>query len=250
MQSAIFHFLISLLSSPAAYPHLTSNQQDDVQSDLTSILQSAFSASEAQPSPSSTRKDASFLELLAKDLTILPGRKAWLLNLDAVVLSDAGNIHDVLFMACRAALWDTRIPRTRAVEYRSGETGVETQDQDTEMSDIWKAAIRTKKATRAADFELEDYWDQGARLSGRSKCPVAITLNIVSYTSLCTSLHESDMQTATVYAYSRHNSIRGAGCSPEAPVSLLVHQRKHTLIHRDAPFGTRKYTDGLSEGSA
>jgi exosome complex component RRP42 len=173
-------FPISPFSSPAAYPHLTSNQQDDIQSDLTSILQSVFSTSEAQSSSSTNGKDASFSELLVKDLTILPGRKAWLLNLDAVVLSDAGNIHDVVFMACRAALWDTRIPRTRAVEYRSDKTGVETQDQDTEMSDIWKAAIQTKKATRAADFELEDYWDQGARLSGRSKCPVAITLNIVS----------------------------------------------------------------------
>lgn len=88
-------------------------------------------------------------------------------------------------MACRAALWDTRIPRTRAVEYKRPEggntTGVDVEGgDDAEMKDIWKSAVQSKKLTRAADFELEDYWDQGVHLSGRSKCPVAVTLNLVS----------------------------------------------------------------------
>lgn len=94
-------------------------------------------------------------------------------------------------MACRGALWDTRIPRTRAVEYRAPQdssTGIgKTKEseggegvEDTEMSDVWKAAVQSKKAARAADFELEDYWDHGDRFKERHKCPVAITLNIVS----------------------------------------------------------------------
>jgi exosome complex component RRP42 len=171
-------------SSPAAYPHLSTNQQDDLQSDLTSLLQSAFTPPTTSTSPTSS---SSFAHLLTQDLTILPGRKSWVLYLDAVVLSDAGNIYDVLFIACRGALWDTRIPRTRAVEYQSTTTtntntkaGEKLEGEDEEMSDMWKAAVQTKKAARAADFELEDNWDYGYPLSARALCPVAVTLNVVS----------------------------------------------------------------------
>lgn len=118
---------------------------------------------------------------MSETLTILPGRKAWLLNLDAVVLSDGGNIHDVLFMSCRVALWSTRVPKTKAVEYRdSAQKRAAGEGDDVEMADIWKASVQTKKIARAADFELEDYWDQGEPLAGRSLCPLAVTLNVVS----------------------------------------------------------------------
>lgn len=123
---------------------------------------------------------------MSETLTILPGRKAWLLNLDAVVLSDGGNVHDVMFMACRAALWSTRVPKTRAVEYRDPAQKSVAEDiagGDVEMADLWKASVQTKKATKAADFELEDYWDHGEPLAGRARCPVAITLNLVSSVS-------------------------------------------------------------------
>jgi exosome complex component RRP42 len=118
---------------------------------------------------------------MSESLTILPGRKAWLLNLDAVVLSDGGNVYDVLFMSCRAALWSTRVPKTKAVEYHdSAQKRAAGQDDDVEMADIWKASVQTRKVARAADFELEDYWDHGAPLAGRALCPLAVTLNVVS----------------------------------------------------------------------
>ena len=169
-------------SSPAANPHLNSNQQDEIQSDLTSLLQSTFTSSDDSiPAASSSR---TFLQQMSETLMILPGRKAWLLNLDAVVLSDGGNVHDILFMACRAALWSTRVPKTKAVEYRDTTqkrtTGEDAEGEDSEMADLWKASVQTKKATKAADFELDDYWDHGEPLAGRARCPVAVTLNIVS----------------------------------------------------------------------
>ena len=170
------------LSSPAAYPHLSSNQQDDIQKDLTSLLKSTFSTTEPHDATAN-----SFTGVVSKSLTILPGRKAWTMYLDAVVLSDAGNVHDVLFLACRAAICDTRVPRTRAVEYAqpskgsaTSKTGIGSGEMDVEdETDIWKAAVQTKRAARAADFELEDTADQGVWLEGRERCPVAVTLNVV-----------------------------------------------------------------------
>ena len=116
---------------------------------------------------------------MPSDLSILHGKKSWLLNLDAVILSDTGNIYDVMFMACRAALFDTRIPRTRAVEYQTTQMSDPT---DVEMEDNFKAALRTRKQNRAADFELEDTWDEGVPLTERDKWPICITLNVVSPT--------------------------------------------------------------------
>ncbi|KAG8749137.1 hypothetical protein FRC14_001668 [Serendipita sp. 396] len=187
-------------SSPAAYPHLSSNQQDEIQNDLTSFVHSIYSSNSSSSSSSnsksattttanaSSRRSFSFFEEVESELVILPGRKAWTLYLDAVVLSDAGNLYDVLFLACRGALWDTRVPRTRAVEYqqqqqrqpnRGGGRGQSGMGGGDEEEDMWKEAIRTRVQSRAADFELEDTSEAGKRLSGREKCPVAVTLNIL-----------------------------------------------------------------------
>ncbi|KAG7445028.1 ribosomal protein S5 domain 2-like protein [Guyanagaster necrorhizus] len=130
--------------SPAAYPHLSPAALDDVQADLTALLNGTLSRH---------RPD---------NLTILPGKKAWALHLDIIVLADAGNVCDALFMAARAALWDTRVPRTRGVEYKA------RKDSGFDMQ------------TAPPDFELADYWDDGEVLGGRDTWPVSITLNIES----------------------------------------------------------------------
>jgi len=146
--------------SPAAYPHLLSSQQEDLQAEYRDLLQSILGHE----------------SLLPSDLCILHGKKSWLLNLDAVVLSDTGNIYDVMFTACRAALYDTRIPKTRAVAYQSAKMSNPT---NVEMEDNFKAALRTRKQSRAADFELEDAWNEGDALVDRNKWPICITLNVL-----------------------------------------------------------------------
>ena len=158
-------------SSPAAYPYLLTSQQEDLQAEYSDLLQSILGHK----------------SLLPSDLSILHGKKSWLLNLDAVILSDTGNIYDVMFMACRAALFDTRVPRTRAVAYQTTKkpsdptTGTEVDvDVEMGMEDNFKAALRSRKQSRAADFELEDNWDEGVPLTERYKWPICITLNIVS----------------------------------------------------------------------
>jgi exosome complex component RRP42 len=155
-------------SSPAAYSYLSATALDDLQHDYSTILNDVLSHASLRP----------------PNLGIIPGRKAWLLSLDLMVLSDAGNIYDALFMAARAALWDTRVPRTRAVEYRpdnkkgGGGKGGDEMDVDTEP----QSGLDTRRAKApAADFELEDSWDDGVVLGGRDAWPVSVTLNLVNY---------------------------------------------------------------------
>ena len=113
-----------------------------------------------------------------KNLGIIPKRRSWLLNLDAIVLSDSGNVYDALFLAARSALWDTKVPKTRSVEYqpKSNTLG----DQDVEMSADAPASIfSTKEVKHTADFELADYWDEGEPLKINQEWPVCVTLNLV-----------------------------------------------------------------------
>ncbi|KAI0740492.1 ribosomal protein S5 domain 2-like protein [Earliella scabrosa] len=156
----------SVTCSPSAYPHLSSNALDDLQYDLTVILQQTIGHPSLHP----------------KNLTIIPGKKSWLLNLDAVILADSGNIVDALFMAARAALWDTKVPRTRAVEYRAPDA-LKMSKTDASMAmevDEATSGFDTRDMARtAADFELPDYWDEGEVLHGREKWPICVTLNLL-----------------------------------------------------------------------
>ncbi|KAI0315534.1 ribosomal protein S5 domain 2-type protein [Amylostereum chailletii] len=150
--------------SPSAYPHLTPPAIEDLQNDYTILVHDVL----AHPS------------LRPPNLTILPGRKSWLLALDLVVLSDSGNIYDALFMAARAALWDTKVPRTRSVEYRmnKGKATVGSSG-DMDVDEEGQSGLDTRTAKAATDFELEDYWDEGDPLGGRDAWPVCVTLNLL-----------------------------------------------------------------------
>ncbi|EGN97246.1 hypothetical protein SERLA73DRAFT_123997 [Serpula lacrymans var. lacrymans S7.3] len=139
--------------SPAAYPHLPSGALDDLQHDLTSVLHDTVS----------------YLE-----------KKSWLLNLDVIVLSDDGNVCDALFMAARAALWDTKVPRTRSVEYQAKKAGNNAEgNRDIEMDEEGKSGFDTRITKKVTDFELPDYWDEGEILDGRNIWPICVTLNLL-----------------------------------------------------------------------
>jgi len=128
----------------------------------------------------------SHASLRPSNLGIVPGRKSWLLTLDLTVLSDAGNVYDALFMAARAALWDTCVPRTRAVEYRPDGSGGggNKKEGDMDVDTEPQSGLDTRKSIApATDFELEDYWDDGVVLGGRDVWPVSVTLNLVTSVS-------------------------------------------------------------------
>lgn len=154
------------ISSPTAYPYHSSNALDELQHDLSVILHQTLSHS----------------SLHAKNLGILPHKKSWLLNLDVLVLADAGNIYDALFMAARAALWDTKVPRTRSVEYHKTQKKTSVASSgggDMDIDEETPSGFDTRKIPQGAtDFELPDYWDEGEVLNGREKWPVCVTLNL------------------------------------------------------------------------
>ncbi|KIK47702.1 hypothetical protein CY34DRAFT_104383 [Suillus luteus UH-Slu-Lm8-n1] len=154
-------------SSPTAYPLLSPNALDDLQHDMTSVLNATLSHPTIRP----------------KNLGILPGRKSWLLNLDVIVFSDAGNIFDAIFMAARAALWDTKVPRTKSVQYRAkkGDRSDATQAMDMDVDETAHvgSALDTRQTIQVTDFELPDYWDEGEPLDGRQTWPVCLTLNLL-----------------------------------------------------------------------
>lgn len=165
--SSFFNVFI-LFSSPSAYPNLNNNALDDLQFDLTAVVQESLAHSSLRP----------------KNLTILPGKKSWLLHLDLVVLSDNGNIYDALFLAAAAALRDTRVPRTRSIEYRARKDGSAVSDRlatDVTMGGEGRSGLDTRETKQATDFELADYWDEGEPLVCDSTWPVPVTLNIVSW---------------------------------------------------------------------
>ena len=160
--SSLFFTKDCKASSPAAYPHLSSNALDDLSYDMTIILNQCLSHPSLHP----------------KNLGIIPRRRSWLLSLDAIVLSDSGNVYDALFLAARSALWDTKVPKTRGVQYQPKSNVL--SDQDVDMSADGSGSIfNTKGMTNAADFELADYWDEGEPLKVDQEWPVCVTLNLV-----------------------------------------------------------------------
>lgn len=88
-------------------------------------------------------------------------------------------------MAARAALWDTKVPRTRSVEYKSRKSrstttaAMEGGSGNMDIDEDTISGFDTRQVRTATDFELPDYWDEGEVLDGRQYWPVCITLNLV-----------------------------------------------------------------------
>lgn len=136
-----------------------------MQTDLSVIIHQTFSHPTLHPS----------------NLTIVSGKKYWLVHLDIIILSDCGNIHDALFIAASAALRDTKIPRTRQIEYKAQNSHKMKEDvEDVQMTDVGQSGFDTRAVKSSTDFELVDYWDDGEPLKNASGWPVCITLNLVN----------------------------------------------------------------------
>ncbi|KAK1224078.1 hypothetical protein PQX77_008408 [Marasmius sp. AFHP31] len=154
--------------SPSAYPNLSSGALDDLQHDYTDVINQTLSHPSLHPS----------------NLGILPRKKSWLLSLDIVILADAGNVYDALFMAARAALWDTKVPRTRSIEYKAKKSATIAKNAtggagDMDVDEDTSSGFDTRKIAGAIDFELPDYWDEGEVLEGRDRWPVCVSMNMV-----------------------------------------------------------------------
>lgn len=119
-------------------------------------------------------------------------------TIDSLILSStAGNLTDALFLSVRSALSDLRVPRTRNVAYEATQTATGDDilvEEKSAMAGIKGAAQGGKKSKQrvergggkavalGAEFEVEDYWDEGDMLEEkvRDALPVCVTLNVVS----------------------------------------------------------------------
>lgn len=168
-----------------------------------------------------------------RNLGIIPRRRSWLLNLDAIVLSDSGNVYDALFLAARSALWDTKVPKTRSVQYQPKSNVL--SDQDVEMTADGSGSIfDTTKAADAADFELADYWDDGEPLKITQEWPVCVTLNLVrTLTSirrggLCSRCDATGVSKITPNVLPRCDTAGGSRDPPSVAPALLDFFNRNT----------------------
>ncbi|KAI8391508.1 ribosomal protein S5 domain 2-type protein [Radiomyces spectabilis] len=72
-------------------------------------------------------------------LCLIPGQSCWVLYVDAMVMDCAGNLLDCIVMTTRAALFNTRIPKTEIQDLGEGEYEFEVVDdvEDAEAIQDW-----------------------------------------------------------------------------------------------------------------
>ncbi|KAG8709827.1 hypothetical protein FRC08_017992 [Ceratobasidium sp. 394] len=153
---------VAVTCTPGSHPRLSGQAIDDLSIELSNQCTAAL---------------VPFITPNAQ-FTIVPGHKSWLVHIDSLVISDDGNLADVIWMSIRGALWDLRIPRTNPVSFRA-------RDSDrTHKGDAFASAVKTRHQTAggktgAGDFELPDYWDDGEPLAERESLPICVTCNMV-----------------------------------------------------------------------
>ena len=81
-------------------------------------------------------------------------------------------------------MWDTKVPRTRGVQYARVKAPKNEDGMAVEEDGVPTSGFDTRQIPSATDFELPDYWDEGEILAGRDMWPVCITLNIVNLPTL------------------------------------------------------------------
>lgn len=111
------HFLYS---SPSASQQFEGRGADELNNTLTLALERLFCGPQ------------SGLDL--EKLCIIPGQQCWVIYIDAMVIDCAGNLLDCVVMTARAALFDTRIPKTEIHDVGDGEYEFEVVD-DVEDAD-------------------------------------------------------------------------------------------------------------------
>ncbi|ELU44925.1 3' exoribonuclease family domain-containing protein [Rhizoctonia solani AG-1 IA] len=186
--------------TPGSHPHLSGQAIDDISLEYSNQCAAAL-ASFLIPNP---------------QFTIVPGYKSWLIHVDSLVISDAGNLVDVLWMAIRGALWDLRIPRTNPVSFR-------TRDSDKAIrgGDAFSSAVKSKYQSAggksgAGDFDLPDYWDDGEPLNNRDSLPVSITYNLLPpmYFLDASASEEFSVPSRLSLVFSCPNPVSGASSKP------------------------------------
>ncbi|QRW15172.1 3' exoribonuclease family domain-containing protein [Ceratobasidium sp. AG-Ba] len=152
---------VAVTCTPGSHPHLSGQAVEDLSLELSNQCMAVL--------PPFLIPNSQF--------TIVPGHRSWFVHIDSLVISDDGNLFDVIWMSIRGALWDLRIPRP--VSFRARDS-----DRVQKGGDVFASAVKTRHQTAggktgAGDFEMPDYWDDGEPLLDRESLPVCITYNML-----------------------------------------------------------------------
>ena len=146
-------------------------------------------------------------------------------------------------MAARAALWDTKVPRTRSVGYKARKSksttitsAIEGGSGNMDIDEDTVSGFDTRQVQTATDFELPDYWDEGEVLDGRQHWPVCITLNLVTGKLFTLFRFPTNpfIHLDIFYTSSRRYTARGSCCPPSTPLNVFFRLKRHSISSRDA----------------
>ncbi|KAF9993311.1 Exosome complex component RRP42 [Entomortierella chlamydospora] len=145
--------------APSASQQFEGRGADDLNNELTQMMSRFLSHNTNTPAHKSSSTEAGAPAAPAgpgginlSKLCIIPGQQCWVLFVDALVMDYGGNLMDAIFMGTRAAIYDTRIPKTEVQDLGDGQFEFEVLD-DAEDTDI---------------------------VEGREDMPICVTLNKVS----------------------------------------------------------------------
>ncbi|KAG0299889.1 Exosome complex component RRP42 [Dissophora globulifera] len=172
----------SVECAPSASQQFEGRGADDLNNELTQMMTRFLSNSTSNPSVSSTASAGAGGINLSK-LCIIPGQQCWILFVDALVLDYGGNLVDAVFMGARAAIYDTRIPKTEVQDLGDGQF----------------------------EFEVLDDAEDTEFVEGRENMPICVTLNKIGARHIvdASPLEELCTEARLVVAVNRSGELCG-----------------------------------------
>ncbi|KAF9907901.1 Exosome complex component RRP42 [Linnemannia zychae] len=177
--------------APSASQQFEGRGADELNNELTQMMTRFLSHNSSVPAtsnnstsstaPSSTGSSTGGINL--SKLCIIPGEQCWILYVDALVLDYGGNLVDAVFMGTRAAIFDTRIPKTEVQDLGDGNF----------------------------DFEVLDDAEDTEVVEGREDMPICVTLNKIGARHIvdASPLEELCTEAKLVVAVNRSGELCG-----------------------------------------
>ncbi|KAG0367870.1 Exosome complex component RRP42 [Mortierella sp. AD032] len=130
--------------APSASQQFEGRGADELNNELTQMMTRFLSHNSSVPTSNTNNNTSSTTSapssgstggINLSKLCIIPGEQCWILYVDALVLDYGGNLVDAVFMGTRAAIFDTRIPKTEVQDLGDGNFDFEVLDdaEDTEV---------------------------------------------------------------------------------------------------------------------
>ncbi|KAF9369008.1 Exosome complex component RRP42, partial [Mortierella sp. AD011] len=176
--------------APSASQQFEGRGADDLNNELTQMMSRFLCHNTNTPTHKSSSTEAGTPAAPAgpgginlSKLCIIPGQQCWVLFVDALVMDYGGNLMDAIFMGTRAAIYDTRIPKTEVQDLGDGQFEFEVLD-DAEDTDI---------------------------VEGREDMPICVTLNKIGARHIvdASPLEELCTEAKLVVAINRSGEICG-----------------------------------------